>query len=164
MKKTLAAALLALCSAPAFAGGGLDAFIANLNVKAKADLPGFSTTVSAQFGIPLPDVRLVLGGVPHPADAFMIFQISQMSGRPPEHVMNIYKTHGSKGWGAMAQELGIKPGSANFHALKNGNLRYGNSSGHDHDHDHDGEGHGKDHGKGKDKDKGNGRGKDKHDR
>lgn len=160
MKKMVAAALVVLCSAPAVAGGGLDAFIANMNIKAKADLPGFSTTVSTQFGIPLPDVRLVLGNVPHPADAFLIFQISQMSGRPPEHVLNIYKKHGSKGWGAMAQELGIKPGSANFHALKNGNLRYGHSSGHDHD--HDGKGHGKDHDKGKDKDKG--RGKEKHDK
>ncbi len=157
MKRLCTSTLLMACSLTAFAGGGLDSFLADLNVKAQANLPGFSTTVSTQFHVPLPSVQVVLNGVPRPADAFMIFHLSMLSGRPPEQVMNIYHSHGSKGWGALAQELGIKPGSAEFHALKNGNLHYGNH----HERDRDGydDGPGKEHRRG-----GHGNGKNKHDR
>ena len=40
-------------------------------------------------------------------------------------VKNTYQAHKGKGWGVIAKELGIKPGSREFHALKNGDLVYG---------------------------------------
>jgi hypothetical protein len=52
----------------------------------------------------------------------MIFQLGQMSGKQPERVVDVYNSGKSKGWGALAKELGIKPGSAEFHALKRGDL------------------------------------------
>jgi hypothetical protein len=39
-----------------------------------------------------------------------------------ETVVEIYRKQKGQGWGAVAQSLGIKPGSADFHALKQGNL------------------------------------------
>jgi hypothetical protein len=35
-------------------------------------------------------------------------------------VLKEYKTSKGKGWGVIAKSLGIKPGSAEFQALKNG--------------------------------------------
>lgn len=110
---------------PVFAGG-LDDFLANVNVQARVSLPEFSANISAQFGVPQVQVQAVLQTVREPADAFMVFQLGQMTGRAPERVMEVYSS--KKGWGAMAQELGIKPGSAEFKALKNGDLHYSGKS------------------------------------
>jgi hypothetical protein len=115
--------LLALStSGQVFAGGGLDVFLNNLNVEARTDLSGFSARVSAQFGAPLVQVRATIATVREPADAFMVYQLGRMSGSPPETVIATYKTNRGKGWGVIAKELGIKPGSPEFHALKRGDF------------------------------------------
>ena len=128
----LATLMLVLFCGQAIAGGGLDGFLSNVNVQARADLPGFSATVSAQFGVPVPQVQAILSRVDTPADAFMVFQLGQMAHKQPEVVLQTYKTHRGKGWGVIAKELGIKPGSREFHALKNGDLVYGAGPGDTH--------------------------------
>jgi len=127
MIRTLAIVLgCFFCSGPALAGsGGLDEFLRNLSIEARADPEGFSATLRSQFHVSGAQVEVVLGSVRDPADAFMILQLGQMSRQPTETVMSVYQTHAKKGWGAMAQELGIKPGSAEFHALKSGDLHFG---------------------------------------
>jgi len=115
-------AVLLLVAAPGVASATLDSFLSSVNVQARADLPGFHAKVSAQFGVPVPQVEAVLGMVATPADAFMVFQLGQMAHRPPETVVQTYQSHQGKGWGVIAKELGIKPGSREFHALKNGDL------------------------------------------
>jgi len=114
-------ALFIVCG-PALAGGGLDVFISDLNVQARSDLPGFSARISAQFGVPVPQVQAVIGTVAMPADAFMIFQLGSMTHRPPDAVLGVYKANRGKGWGVIAKSLGIKPGSPEFHALKRGDF------------------------------------------
>jgi hypothetical protein len=143
--------LLVLSPLAAFAGG-LELFLSNLNAEARVDLPGFSAKVSAQFGVPVPRVEAVMGSVSQPADAFMIFQLGQMSGQPTDRVLRSYKSGKGKGWGVIAKDLGIKPGSAEFHALKNGDLSLTG---------HPGGGQGSAPGKGKGKGKGHGKGHDK---
>jgi len=123
----LVCALLLCLSTAAWAS--LDSFMANLNIQARADLPGFKAGISAQFGVPLPQVDMVFASVAAPADVFMTFQLGQMANKPTPVVLQTYRTSKSKGWGAMAKELGIKPGSADFHALKAGNLRYTGQAG-----------------------------------
>jgi hypothetical protein len=118
----LAVTVLLLVCGPALAGGGLDVFLDNLNVEARADLPGFSARISAQFGVPLPQVHAVLGSVAVPADAFMVFQLGQMTNRSPDLVLHDYQANRGRGWGVIAKSLGIKPGSAEFHALKRGDF------------------------------------------
>lgn len=110
---------------PVVAGDGLDAFLRNVNIQARADMNGFSAKVSAQFGVPEAQVRVVLGRVSEPADAFMVFQLGQMTRQPTETVMRVYQSGKGRGWGILAKELGIKPGSAEFHALKRGDLLFG---------------------------------------
>lgn len=150
MKRLILLSLvLSLLSPMAASARGLDDFLANVNVQARVDLPGFSARISNQFGVPLPQVQAIVQTVREPADAFMVFQLGQFSGREPDRVMDVYSRSKGKGWGVIAKELGIKPGSAEFHALKNGNLQFtgapagsGDSPGKD-----KGKGHGKGHNK-----------------
>ena len=48
----------------------------------------------------------------------MAFKLSEMSQRPVSDVLEIYGKGNSKGWGALAKSLGIKPDSKEFHQLK----------------------------------------------
>ncbi|MEJ2156506.1 MAG: hypothetical protein P8X96_14295 [Desulfobacteraceae bacterium] len=104
------------------ANADLNGFLGNLNVQARADLPGFKAKMSAQFGIPVPHVEGVIDIMPSPADAFMCFQIGWMTGRSPRDVADVFNHNRGKGWGVTAKALGIKPGSAEFHALKRGDF------------------------------------------
>lgn len=144
MPRTLVILLACLvCSSSAVADGrGLDGFLHDLNVQAHADPEGFAATLSSQFRVSGTEVRVVLGAAHHPADAFMILQLGQMSHQPTDAVMRVYQRDSGKGWGVMAKELGIEPGSAEFHALKRGDLHFGTAPA-----SHGGSGHGR--GKGK---------------
>ena len=144
MKKTLILlfALLVLCQATP-ARADLDGFLANLNIQARADLPGFKAGLSAQFGVPLPKVEAVFAQVSAPADVFMTLQLGQMTRKQPETVLRSYKINKNKGWGAMAKERGIKPGSSAFHALKRGDLHYTGQPGRGDESDEPGQGKGR---------------------
>jgi hypothetical protein len=120
--------VLVFVAAPGVASATLDGFLSSVNAQARVDLPGFHATVSAQFGVPVPQVQAILGRVVTPADAFMVFQLGQMAHQPAEAVVQTYQSHKGKGWGVIAKELGIKPGSPEFHALKSGDLVYGSPS------------------------------------
>jgi hypothetical protein len=126
MKKTIfALAFLFLVSGPAaLAHAQLESFLDNLNIQARADINGFSVKLAAQFGVPLPEVQGIIKTVAAPADAFMCLQLGQMTNREPEAVVQTYKSNKGKGWGVIAKELGIKPGSPEFHALKRGDFAF----------------------------------------
>ena len=149
MKKiALAAIALALFCGNALAGGGIEVFLDNVNIQARADMNGFSARVSTQFGVPVPQVQAVIRTVAAPADAFMVFQLSQWTQQPPDRVQRVYQSNRGKGWGVIAKSLGIKPGSAEFHALKRGDLQLAGDPG-----GGPGMGHGKGKGKGRGHDK-----------
>lgn len=107
----------------------LDSFLKSVNIEAQADMGDFSVKLSAQFGTPVPDVNAIIKAVASPADAFMVLQLGQMAGKEPEVALQTYRRSRGKGWGAIAQELGIKPGSPEFHALKSGDLSFTGESG-----------------------------------
>jgi hypothetical protein len=48
----------------------------------------------------------------------MAAQMSISIGQPFETVVEKYRVNKSKGWGVIAKEMGIKPGSPEFHAMK----------------------------------------------
>lgn len=138
-----------LCSGPALANG-LEDFLSRVNIQARTDLRQFTAKVSAQFSVPQVQVQAVLKKVSQPADAFMVFQLGQMSQRPPTEVMQVYQDNRHRGWGVIAQQLGIRPGSAAFHALKRGDLHYGpGGGGYDGNEGGPGQGHGHGHGHGR---------------
>lgn len=148
MKKIHALIILVLVAGfAATAHADLDGFIRRVNEQARADLGRFNVRLSAQFGIPVPRIGFIMKRVAAPADAFMVLQLGLMTGRPPEAVLRTYERSRGKGWGVIAKELGIKPGSREFHALKRGNFRFAGER-------EDGSGRGRAKAKGKGKHKG----------
>lgn len=120
----VAAVGLFLFGCAAAADADLGAFLSNLNAQAQADLPGFKTKLSNQFGVPLPAVESIISQVRRPGDAFLVLQLGQMTRQPMGRVVEIYQRSHGRGWGVIAKELGIKPGSAEFHALKRGDFAF----------------------------------------
>lgn len=110
-------------SATAVVAGSFD-WTRDLNVRADADPSGFRAQLSARFNIGEARVKVVLGNVDSPADAYMVFRLGEMSSMSTDYVLSKYRAEKSKGWGALAKSLGIKPGSREFHALKQGSDLY----------------------------------------
>src|SRR5690349_21138395 len=106
MKRSMLLGLTLLLLSPLAAlAGGLEEFLGSVNIEARADMPGFSAKLSTQFGVPITEVQTIVHQVPEPADAFMILQLGQMSGRQPDTVLDVYAPNKKKGWGAIAKEL-----------------------------------------------------------
>jgi hypothetical protein len=97
----------------------LDASLNDINIKAKADLTLFKKDLSLEFNIGEPKVdKLIVDMKMSPADAFMTLQLAQMTKKEPDVVAQSFTINKDKGWGVIAKEMGIKPGSPEFHALK----------------------------------------------
>ena len=72
-----------------------------------------------------------------PGDVYYACAIAYQTHRPCGDVARDYETNRGQGWGVVAMRMGIKPGSAEFHALKdqmgksNGRFKsHGNSGAH----------------------------------
>jgi hypothetical protein len=122
-------------------------WLKELNFQAMADPAGFRARIAARFKIGDAEITTVISNVEKPADAYMVFRLGEMSHQPLDHVMKRYQSRKGQGWGVLAKNLGIKPGSKEFHALKRGHDLYDDNA------------RGK--GQGKSKGKGNGKGKGK---
>ena len=100
----------------------INIFINGLNDRAYRTPMDYNYQLSNQFGLPQPQVASLLRSVAVPGDAFMVLQLARMLGLPYERVLHTYNADRGRGWGNIAKDLGIKPGSPEFHALKNGNF------------------------------------------
>lgn len=102
----------------------------DFNIQAQADPSGFRARLATRFHLGDVQVKAILSNFDTPADAYIMMRLGEMSGKHPSQIFRKYKQNKGKSWGAMAKSLGIKPGSAEFHALKRGHDLYG-----DRDHD-----------------------------
>jgi len=55
-----------------------------------------------------------------PGDVYMACTIASIIGRPCRYVVDVYERDHGNGWGNIAKQMGIKPGSPEFHRLKKG--------------------------------------------
>jgi hypothetical protein len=101
-------------------------WLENLNVKAEADSSGYRLQLATRFKIGSTEVSAVMGNVGSPSDAYMVFRLGELSHKPIQEVLHVYSSSKNRGWGVMARQLGIKPGSREFHALKSGQDLYDN--------------------------------------
>ena len=131
---------LLVLSAGAVAAGDFD-WTNDFNIRAEADPSGFMVRLAARFKIGDTQINAVLSNTDKPADAYIVLRLGEMSAKPTDYVIERYRSGKGKGWGALAQSLGIKPGSKEFHDLKRGNDIY----------DSNNKGKGKSKSKGKDK-------------
>lgn len=115
-----------LCISSSYAGD-FD-WMKDFNIRAEADPSGFKARLATRFNIGDTQINTVMGISSSPADTYMIFRLGEMSGKPTDYVMGKYKSNKGKGWGNLAKSLGIKPGSKEFHALKNGSDLYSGTS------------------------------------
>ena len=122
-KMLLVAASMLVFSGSALIAADFD-WMASLNLRSDSDPYGYKSGLASRFRTPETQLSLILKSVGAPADAYMVLRLAELSGRPPEYVLKQYQGKKSKGWGALAQDLGIKPGSREFKALKGGHDMY----------------------------------------
>ena len=115
----------------------------DFNIQAQADPSGFRARLATRFNIGALQGNAVLGNFEDPSDAYIALRLGEMCGKPVDYVIDRYKADKAKGWGRLAKSLGIKPGSKEFHALKEGHDLDGVDSRDSHN--------GRDHNKGKEK-------------
>ena len=94
-----------------------DQILKDMDAKAQKDQEVFKEEVSVKFGIPKPKIEEMSQTMP-PGDIFMAGQTAEITKKPIDEVNKAYAANKDKGWGAIAKELGIKPGSPEFHAMK----------------------------------------------
>lgn len=88
-----------------------------VNAYAKAEYQFFKKDLSLKFGISTRDVdRFIYDEKVRPGDLYYACTMSNVTGKRVNDVLVLYKE--KQGWGAVAQEYGIKPGSKEFHRLK----------------------------------------------
>lgn len=141
MKKLLAASAglvvvvgLAHGFDPSFGTGDpkLDSTLEQLDIAARADRDGFVRRLGSMHSVPEQEIRQAMdtyrfGG----ADMFMVSALAREAHRPIDSVAQEFKQNPGKGWGVMAQDLGIEPGSSEFHRMKRDakdSLNYMNST------------------------------------
>jgi len=97
----------------------LDADLVKINADAKLDFGAFKTDLALTYNISDKKIDYLSVSVKmEPAEIYLTLEISKLSGRSIDDVIEIYEVHKDKGWGFIAKELGIKPGSPEFHGLK----------------------------------------------
>lgn len=124
---------------PAVQAGNFE-WARNFNIRAEADASGFRARLEARFKIGPFEIDAVLDSANKSSDAYVLLRLGEISGQPMNYVVHQYKSNKGKGWGRIAKNLGIKPGSRAFEVLKNSQDLYGD--------DAKGKGKGKSKGKG----------------
>ncbi len=104
------------------AAGGLDSFLGEIDVTARADLGAFKVDLRLSFGVSNSEIGGLFEVMSTPSDVYMCLRIGELADQPIDRVVAEHKKHKGQGWGVIAKNLGIKPGSDEFHAWKAGRL------------------------------------------
>lgn len=128
----------------------LDASLNDINIKAKTDLKIFKKDLAVEFNIGEPKIdKMIVDLKISPADVYMVLQVASLTKKEPDMVLNSFTANKDKGWGVIAKEMGIKPGSPEFHELKGKAKNKKDKGGKGKDKGGEEHGNGKGHGKGK---------------
>lgn len=99
----------------------IDTRLGDVNVFARGNTDGFIDDIVVSYGAPRSLVReLYYDRRWVPSDIYYACLLASILKRPCGYVVDIYERDRGQGWGVIAKRLGIKPGSREFHALKNG--------------------------------------------
>jgi hypothetical protein len=97
----------------------IDTHLTDINRYARIDRDYFIDDVVSSFGAPRYFVRdLLVTRQWEPADVYYACALAHRLNRPCVDIVRDYGDDRGQGWGVIAQRMGIKPGSAEFHALK----------------------------------------------
>jgi len=95
-----------------------DADLNVINTNAKTDLGKFKTDLSVSYNVSVTEIDKLLNLGMVPGEVYLGLEIISIANRTINDLTTSYTKNKGKGWGVIAQELGIKPGSDEFHALK----------------------------------------------
>ena len=112
--------LFLLCAPTLFLGSAVAgdfSWLKNLNVSAKADLPGYRHKLAYRFNVDAAEIKMVMHAVKKPSDAYMIFRLKEMTHRAVDDIVYIYRHHKKHSWRNIAKKLGIKHGSHEYYEL-----------------------------------------------
>lgn len=118
---TAAALVLSVCTiAQTYESGDkdLDKNLVKINTQANADLALFKLQTAKTYSSTEVQISGMLNMGMTPGDVVIAFEIGSIGRKPIEDVIASYKKNKGKGWGVIAKEMGIKPGSEEFHKLK----------------------------------------------
>lgn len=120
IRKILISFVFLMFTMPTLVSAGDFDWLKHMSIEAKADASGFKAKLATRFNIGDVKVNAVISDLGNGADAYMVMRLGEISGHDIDYVAEKYKANKSKGWGALAKSLGIKPGSRAFKALKRG--------------------------------------------
>ena len=93
----------------------LDVSLSDLNASAKLDLPGFKAEMNLSFNCGNQKIDELLVKM-QPGDVFMVLQIANLAKKDMDKIVAAWEK--KRGWGQIAKDMGIKPGSPEFHTMK----------------------------------------------
>ena len=107
----------------------LDQTLVRIDTDAKVNFGAFKADISGSYNISEKKIDYLAVKVGMSAgDIYMTVEIAKIARVSIDRVVEVYRTNRGRGWGVIAKELGIKPGSPEFHALK-GSAGKGNGNG-----------------------------------
>lgn len=98
----------------------LDSDLNIINTQSRTDLSSFRSDMKLSYNVSEKKFDYMSVNLHMlPGEIYLSLEISRIAKVSLDEVLTVYKKHKSKGWGVIAKQLGIKPGSAEFHQLKN---------------------------------------------
>ncbi len=96
----------------------LDANLNIFNSEAKKDLAAFKLDIKSNYNVSEVDFNNMLKMKMEPAEIYLVLEIALITKKNITEVILCYEQNKERGWGYIAKEMGIKPGSPEFHELK----------------------------------------------
>jgi hypothetical protein len=97
----------------------LNRMLIRIDTDARVNFGSFKADLSGSYNVTENKIDYLAARIGMSAgDIYMTLEIAKIARVSIDRVVEVYQGNPGKGWGAMAKQLGIKPGSAEFHALK----------------------------------------------
>ena len=97
----------------------LNKTLVRIDADASVNFGGFRADLSGSYDITENKIDYLAVKVGMNAgDIYMAVEIGKITHKSIDQVVEVYQSNKGKGWGVIAKELGIKPGSPEFHAQK----------------------------------------------
>lgn len=110
---------LAAAMGGVLADAELNSCLSTLNATANLNYPDFKANIRLSYNITEAKFDYLAVKIKMaPADIYMTVRLAMITKTSVDKIAVIYQRDNAKGWGRIAQDLGIKPGSAEFKALK----------------------------------------------
>ena len=97
----------------------LNKSLLTIDANAKLDFGAFKVDIIGSYDISERKLNYLSVEIGMSAgDIYLTVELGKIAKKSIDEVVVIYTKNRNKGWGVIAKELGIKPGSPEFHALK----------------------------------------------